>query len=223
MASTPFTERGEEYRNGRVGDYRSAPFIETPPRGEPKLAGMEFSAASRYRDGRRLRLRTMTFGDLLVYLELLLLLGVANGTPLFTNTLLRRRFNRPLDGGTLFVDGRPLFGPSKTVRGVVVALILTPLAAVVLGLGAVGGLLIALFAMIGDLFSSFTKRRLGRHSSSQALGLDQIPESLFPLIAVRERYDLDAVEIAALVVVFVVLELILSRVLFRLRLRDQPY
>ncbi|MFL6651010.1 MAG: CDP-archaeol synthase [Sulfurifustaceae bacterium] len=167
--------------------------------------------------------KTMTFGDLLVYLELLLLLGIANGTPLFTNTALRQRFNRPLDGGRLFFDGRPLFGPSKTVRGVVAALVLTPLAGVALGLDVLGGLLIALFAMIGDLCSSFTKRRLGLPSSSQAIGLDQIPESLFPLIAVRHRYDLDALEIAVLVVLFVVLELLFSRVLFRLRLRDRPY
>lgn len=165
----------------------------------------------------------MTLGDLLGYFDLLLLLGVANGTPLFANTLLRRRFNRPLDAGLVFFDGRPLLGPSKTVRGIVAALLLTAAAAAALGVGALGGFLIGLFAMFGDICSSFTKRRLGLAPSSQAFGLDQIPESLFPLIAVRARYDLDAVEIAALVVLFVALELILSRLLFRLRLRDQPY
>ena len=37
--------------------------------------------------------------------------------------------------------------------------------------------------MTGDLFSSFIKRRFGSAPSSQALGLDQIPESLLPLVA----------------------------------------
>jgi CDP-2,3-bis-(O-geranylgeranyl)-sn-glycerol synthase len=33
-------------------------------------------------------------------------------------------FARPLDGGSLFVDGQPMFGPSKTIRGIVVSVIL---------------------------------------------------------------------------------------------------
>lgn len=161
--------------------------------------------------------------SLLLHLKLLLLVGIANGAPLLGPKLLREWFSRPLDGGARFFDGRPILGPSKTIRGMLLALIITPLAGVALGFGAYTGLVVALFAMLGDLCSSFTKRRLGMPSSSQALGLDQIPEILFPLLAVRSRYDLDATEIALLVVVFVILELLLSRVLFKLRLRDQPY
>lgn len=161
--------------------------------------------------------------SLLLYLKLLLLLGVANGAPLFGQRLLRERFARPLDGGRRFFDGRRLFGRSKTVRGVLLALVLTPVAAELLGVGGAAGFAIALFAMLGDLASSFTKRRLGLVSSSQAFALDQIPESLFPLLAVRARFGLGAAEITLLVATFLVLELAISRVLFRLRLRDQPY
>ena len=46
--------------------------------------------------------------------------------------------------------------------------------AVVSGLGI--GLLVAATAMAGDLLSSFLKRRLALAPSSQAIGLDQIPE-----------------------------------------------
>ncbi len=160
---------------------------------------------------------------LLLHLKLLLLIGIANGAPLFGYTLLRHRFNYPLDAGTCFFDGRPLFGASKTVRGVALALITTPVAAVLLGLDGRVGLVISLFAMLGDLTSSFVKRRLGLPASSRALGIDQIPESLFPLLAVSGRFDLAAVAIALLVGAFMVLELLISRVLFKLRLRDQPY
>lgn len=160
---------------------------------------------------------------LLLQLKLLALLGVANGAPLFGHTFLRERYNRPLDGGMRFFDGRPLLGRSKTVRGVLLALLVTPTAALALGLEASTGLLIGGFAMLGDLASSFTKRRLGLPSSSQAFGLDQIPESLFPLLAVAHRYGLGAADIGLLVAVFLVLELLLSRVLFKFRLRDQPY
>jgi CDP-2,3-bis-(O-geranylgeranyl)-sn-glycerol synthase len=58
---------------------------------------------------------------------------------------------------------------------------------------------------------------------SQALGLDQLPESLLPLLAVAGPLAISATEIMATVVTFFVLELLISRVLFRLRLRKHPY
>lgn len=160
---------------------------------------------------------------LFLHLKLLLLLGVANGVPLLAHALLRRRFARPLDGNVTFLDGRPLLGSSKTIRGVVLALIATPVVAVLFGLDLQTGILIGAFAMLGDLASSFAKRRLGMPSSSQAFGLDQIPESLFPLLAVQSRVGISAAEITLLVATFLIVELLLSRLLFKLRLRDQPY
>ncbi len=50
-------------------------------------------------------------------LQLLILLVVANGTAVGAKKLLGAAFARPLDGGALFVDGQPIFGPSKTIRG----------------------------------------------------------------------------------------------------------
>lgn len=158
-----------------------------------------------------------------LHLKLLLLVGVANAAALFGHQFLRQRFNRPLDGGYRFVDGRPWLGPSKTIRGVLLALVATPIAALLLNLEGTSGILIGFWSMVGDVSSSFIKRRLGLSSSSQAFGLDQIPESLFPLLAVKERYDLGVAEIAALVAAFVILELLVSRLLFKFRLRDQPY
>ncbi len=122
-----------------------------------------------------------------------------------------------------FLDGRPLFGSAKTVRGIVLACALTPPAAALAGLSWTIGLSIAAGAMAGDLVSSFTKRRLGWAPSSRALGLDEIPESLLPLLLVRERLALSLEEIAGLVAAFFVLELALSRLLYRLHLRAQPY
>ncbi|HEX7043839.1 MAG TPA: CDP-archaeol synthase [Burkholderiales bacterium] len=160
---------------------------------------------------------------LLLHLKLLLLLGVANGAPILGHRLLRQRFAHALDGGARFFDGRPVFGPSKTLRGVALALGATPLAALALGLDPYIGFAVGLYAMLGDLTSSFVKRRLGMPPSSQAFGLDQVPESLFPLLAVRGALGLAMSEVALLVAVFVILELAVSRVLFKLRLRDQPY
>jgi CDP-2,3-bis-(O-geranylgeranyl)-sn-glycerol synthase len=56
-----------------------------------------------------------------------------------------------------------------------------------------------------------------------AIGLDHVPESLFPLLASRWLLPLNVLEIMAGVTIFVVGALILSRLLFKLNLRDEPY
>jgi CDP-2,3-bis-(O-geranylgeranyl)-sn-glycerol synthase len=155
--------------------------------------------------------------------SLLFLIIVANGAPILGEALFRRRAARPLDGGRRWPDGRPLLGPSKTWRGVALAVIAPTLMAwlmtVPIGIGlAIGG-----FAMLGDLLSSFIKRRLGLAPSSRAIGLDQIPESLLPLLAVRDSLNLGWPTIIETVAAFFVLELVLSRILYHLHVRRRPY
>ncbi|HEY4987055.1 MAG TPA: CDP-archaeol synthase [Bradyrhizobium sp.] len=156
-------------------------------------------------------------------LQLLVLLTLANGAPVVAKKMFGDRFNLPLDGGLAFLDGRPLFGKSKTIRGIVVAILVTAAVAPLIGLSLATGAIVAAAAMGGDLLSSFTKRRLGFKPSSQALGLDQIPESLLPMLAARTLLSLTAIDIAAGVAIFFVGELVLSRLLFKAHLRDEPY
>ena len=156
-------------------------------------------------------------------LQLMALLTLANGAPVVAKKILGGRFALPLDFGVAFFDGRPLFGPSKTFRGILVALLSATAGAPLMGLDPVIGLTVAGAAMAGDLFSSFVKRRLNLPPSSQALGLDQIPESLLPMLACRDALSLTAVDIALGVGVFFAGELVLSRLLFRAHLRDEPY
>jgi len=159
----------------------------------------------------------------LVLFKVLLLLMVANGTPVIAKRIFGARFAQPLDGGLSFIDGRPLFGPSKTIRGVVLAVIATSIAAPVLGIDAAIGFVAAASAMAGDLVSSFIKRRLALASSSRATGLDQIPESLFALLACSGPLALSVADIVAGVAIFLAGEILLSRLLFQIRLRDRPY
>jgi CDP-2,3-bis-(O-geranylgeranyl)-sn-glycerol synthase len=77
--------------------------------------------------------------------------------------------------------------------------------------------------MAGDLFSSFVKRRLGVPTSGRATGLDQLPEALIPLLACRGALALTLADIAATAAMFFVGEIVLSRLLFRLRVRDRPH
>ena len=68
-------------------------------------------------------------------LKLLTLLVVANGSAVVAKKLLGVASAHPLDGGVLFVDGQPLFGPTKTIRGVVVSVLATSICAALMGLG----------------------------------------------------------------------------------------
>lgn len=155
--------------------------------------------------------------------KLLFLLLVANGAPLIAYDLLKQRLAFPLDGGLRLRDGRRLFGQSCTLRGWVSSAAATWATAILLGLSAKTGITIALLAMAGDTLASFIKRRLDRPSGSMAPGLDQIPESLLPLLGVRQNFGLSLVDITLLVAAFIVLELVLSRILYKLHLRKTPY
>ncbi len=159
----------------------------------------------------------------LLILQLMILLALANSTPVVAKKIFGRRFAWPLDAGIKFLDGRPLLGASKTIRGIALSLLLSAAGAPLVGLDARIGAVVAGAAMAGDLLSSFVKRRLDLPPSSRATGLDQIPESLLPLLACRGALTLSAADIAAGVAVFFVGEVILSRLLYRLRLRERPY
>ena len=160
---------------------------------------------------------------LLHILPLLVLLTLANGTPIVAKKIFGPRFARPLDAGFIFFDGRPLFGHSKTIRGILASIFITTLSAPLVGMGLTIGAIVASAAMAGDLFSSFVKRRLNFPPSSRALGLDQVPESLFPMLACRDALSLTIADIALGVGIFFVGELILSRLLYQVHLRDEPY
>jgi CDP-archaeol synthase len=161
--------------------------------------------------------------DLWPSLQSLALLTIANGAPVIAKKIFGSRLAFPLDAGVHFVDGRPLLGPSKTIRGVVLSVALTAAAAPVLGISVATGALVACLAMLGDIISSFTKRRLKLPSSAQAIGLDQIPESLLPLLVCKNALSLTSVDIIICVGIFLGGELLISRALYMLHIRDQPY
>jgi hypothetical protein len=158
-----------------------------------------------------------------VVIRLLFLLLLANGTPMVAGKLLGARLSRPLDGGLELIDRRPLFGRSKTIRGIVLAILVTAAGAPPVGLSWRIGMLVGALAMAGDLFSSFLKRRLGRSSSSPVVGLDQVPESLFPLLGCLGPLSLSLADVAVGVALFFIGELLLSRLLYAFDLRERPY
>ena len=156
-------------------------------------------------------------------LSLLLLIIIANGAPVLIRRLLNDSFYLAIDFGQKLPDKNRLFGASKTWRGVFAALFATPAAAWLLGYSLETGLLVAVYAITGDLFSSFIKRRLSMKTSSMAPLLDQVPESLLPAYMLREVFKLDIPAMIQLVLIFVIIELVLSHILYRWGVRKKPY
>jgi len=115
-------------------------------------------------------------------IKILLFLFWGNLLPPMASLVFGERFNRPLDFGLSWIDGKPFFGPHKTMRGVIVSLVGGTLTFPLLGISWQTAAWAALLLMTGDLLSSFVKRRLGMKSGDSVFGLDQIFESLLPAI-----------------------------------------
>jgi CDP-2,3-bis-(O-geranylgeranyl)-sn-glycerol synthase len=153
----------------------------------------------------------------------LALVVVANGAPVVLHDLLGARFAWPLDGGRRAPDGRPWLGPSKTLRGVLVAVSCAAVAAPLLGRAWWVGAGVGLLAMAGDVAASFCKRRLGIAPSGRALGLDQIPESLLPAAVLSGPLGLDWPGVLMVTAAFFALDVTVSPILYRIGIRQRPY
>lgn len=137
--------------------------------------------------------------------EALLLLAFllwGNLLPPLASMALGDRFARPLDNGLTWLDGRPLFGPHKTVRGVAASLAgataMFPLLGLPMSVTATGAALL----MAGDLLSSFCKRRLRLKSGEAVFGLDQFLEGLLPALYLGHHLHLPPWRIAGVLIVF---------------------
>jgi CDP-archaeol synthase len=159
----------------------------------------------------------------LLIFKLVVLLTVANGTPVIAGKLFGNYFNQPIDCDIAFLDGRPVFGHSKTMRGIILSLAAASITAPALGFAWTCGLIVASVAMSGDLLSSFLKRRLSLPPSSRATGIDQIPECLLPTMAIRSTLGLGALDVVSVVIVFFLGQLLLSRLFFKWNIRNHPY
>lgn len=143
-------------------------------------------------------------------LAALILVTWANAAPVLARLILGSHWARPVDSGRVFWDGRPLLGPSKTWRGWIASGLTTPLLAQLLGLSLGVGVGVAIAAMLGDLITSFLKRRLGLAASQSASPLDQVPESLLPALILREPLSLTPLAVLLVVLGFVLIDLVLT-------------
>lgn len=133
---------------------------------------------------------------------ILLFLYVVNCLPVLAHLVLGDKLRFPVDGGILWLDKKPLFGPHKTIRGIAVSIFGGMGACFLLGMSWWQGGAAAVFAMAGDLTSSFIKRRLNVPFGGDTFPLDHVLESLFPVLFLASFLPFSWTQLILIVVLF---------------------
>ena len=154
---------------------------------------------------------------------IIFMLLIVNGAPILAARSMGSRFARPIDAGRLGSDGRRLLGQAKTWRGVVASLFMAAVIGVMIGWALLVSIGFSISAMIGDCLASWLKRRKGLQPSEQAVGLDHIPEAFFPVLFLLMLGLVSVTALLMIPIVFFLLAISLSRVLYILHLRKRPY
>lgn len=117
-----------------------------------------------------------------------ILILLINGAPPILALLFPRVGNQPLDQNYRFWDNRAFFGKHKTIRGFIGGVFTGGVLGYLLGFPFSISLLAGLLSMLGDIFSSFIKRRLGLAEGANVPLLDQCFEGAFPLLLFHRMY-----------------------------------
>ncbi len=161
---------------------------------------------------------------------------VANASPLVIKSYVKRR--HPVDFGRVFVDGRRIFGDSKSWEGLAAGVLagaaagaaLSPAYGRALAELAAAGLVQGLGAMVGDLVNSFVKRRLGMRPGAPLPVLDQVSFIAASLAFVRllgvdrlAGVELGTTEALAAVGLALVLHPLTNYLAYVLGIKEVPY
>lgn len=139
---------------------------------------------------------------MLLYSKILILLWLINFAPPMVAHLLGERWDTPVDGGYVLRNGTPLLGPHKTRRGVLAGIVTGSLVGWIIGFPAWVAFLSGLLSMLGDLLSSFIKRRFELPAGRVVFGLDQVFEGSLPFVLLAPYALLGPLDVVVLVGLF---------------------
>ncbi|MDD3815130.1 MAG: CDP-archaeol synthase [Desulfocapsaceae bacterium] len=149
-----------------------------------------------------------------------------NALPPLVSMFCGDRWNWPVDCSRTWQDQQPIFGPHKTIRGILSSVLGGIIIAPLIGVAWWVGALTSLLAMSGDLLSSFIKRRRTLKSGTEVVVLDQLFESLFPALFLTQILDLSWEQVAAIEILFITIAYWSSRfwhfIMYRPPLENYP-
>ncbi len=149
---------------------------------------------------------------------------VANATPVFLKQ------GKPLDLGAKFIDGKRVLGDGKTFEGLAIGLFFGTYSGIIETLVFKNllfiriGLIASIGALLGDIFGSFIKRRLGLKRGDPAPILDQLDfiygaTLLLYLIGVTVTLE----KFIAIQVITLILHIVTNRIAYVLKLKPVPW
>jgi len=161
---------------------------------------------------------------------------VANGTPVVVAKVMKlfglRR--HPIDFGKNFIDGRRIFGDSKSWEGFASGIIIGTLTSFLQSLHPIidsinitvsYGFISSLGAMTGDLMGAFIKRRLGLKPGEPLPIVDQL---MFIVVAMMLAISLGLIEITLLDFIFILvitfaLHVLTNALAYLIHLKEVPW
>ncbi|RLI43959.1 CDP-2,3-bis-(O-geranylgeranyl)-sn-glycerol synthase [Candidatus Bathyarchaeota archaeon] len=151
----------------------------------------------------------------------------ANGAPVIFGG------GKPLDFGKKFLDGKPIFGSHKTIRGFISGLAIGTFVGLIQWVfgASVGylkvdvplGFALSLGAMTGDLLGSFIKRRLNLKPGASLPIIDQMS---FVVVALAFGYLIEPptpTEVIIILLLTGLLHLLTNKIAYHLRIKRTPW
>lgn len=142
---------------------------------------------------------------------------------------------KPIDHGRKFIDGKPVFGPHKTYRGLASGLLigtiigwmqefLAPSIGLPRGSTCLGFMLSA-GALLGDLVGSFLKRRLNLKPGSPLPVIDQVGFVLMALFfgLIFDPASLPLLKAALIIALTIPIHLLTNLIAYLLHLKETPW
>jgi len=162
---------------------------------------------------------SLSYDDLFHLAYFIIPAYVANGMPVLFGG------GQPLDLGKSFFDGKRIFGINKTTRGFISGILLGSLVSLIMELILMGGLLLlgilaSLGSLLGDLFGSFLKRRLGLNSGSSLPLIDQLDFVIGALIITYPFYNFSIEMILLVLLITPPIHITANAIAYSLKLKD---
>jgi len=154
---------------------------------------------------------------------------VANGAPVIASHIVRHR--HPMDFGLKFIDGRRVFGDSKSWEGFLFGIALGTVVASLQYLFCgkplliLRGFVLSVGALLGDCVGAFIKRRLGIPPGKPAPLLDQL-SFLVVAIAFTSALNLctlTAYQLLILILLTPILHVLANTIAYLLGLKNVPW
>lgn len=128
----------------------------------------------------------------------------------------------PLDGGENWLDGKPFLGSHKTLRGCVVGILAGLLIGTLQG-SMLSGLAQGIGAILGDLISSFLKRRWNVAPGESYPLLDQLDFIIIAVILSQPFTNSTLMEILSILVVTVPIHYATNYFSWLIKMKENPW